>query len=257
MKLNKLNKFYIAIAFILIAASIYQTISYKSWERYNYSAVVNAPETFPVHVRAAYFLLPNDDFEIINTEDVNNFSTTWGVDFSTSNHARSQRLPEKIVLKYFSYRDDQFYSDTIALPQDKILRIFKSAEKKKQFVELSSYAGPKMGLSFVIGVANNGNVIVWLRGIYLERELCRIQLKPVIPKGDDLYHETILTKKEYLDYAFGDLSDSLKMVYKNGFEEKANYIDTLSRYIEKNTELWQYQQKNGFIHYKKKYIDYW
>lgn len=157
------------------------------------------------------------------------------------------------MLKYFSYRDEKFYSDTLDLPQQEILVTFKTAEKNKQFLELSSYAGKKDGLSFVIGLANNGNVIIWFRGVYLEKELLRKKLKPTEPKVDDLYYEKTLTKEKYLAHTFENLSDSLKMVYKNGFDANANYIDTPSRYIEKNIELWQYQQKNGYINFKGKF----
>lgn len=251
MKLNKLNQFYIIIAILLIAGIIYRKIAYRGWERYNYSAAVVSPNTYPMHIREAYFLLPNDDFESADKEDVNNFNSTWGVSFATSNHARMKRLPAKLVIKYFSYRDNNFYADTLDLPQKEILTTFKNAEKRKQFLELSSHAGKKDGLSFVIGLANNGNLIIWLRGIYLEKEILRKQLKSVNPIAEDLYHEKNLSRKKYFEYAFENLSDSLKTIYKNGFDAKANYIDTPSHYIEMNTELWEYQQKNGYIEFKK------
>lgn len=239
------------LAFALLAAIIYQKLSYKSWERYNYSVGITAPQTFPVHVREAYFLLPDDELEGADDEDVNEFVTTWGVNYGTTNHARSARLPQHLVLKYFSYRDKKFYADTLALPQKEILQMFKAAQINEQFLRLSEYAGLKKGLSFVIGIANNGNVIVWLRGVYLEKELLRTQLKPVEPTEDDLFYEKILTKAAYFEHAFEDLNDSLKTIYDKGFDAKANYIDTPSRYIENNLELWQYQQKNGYIDFKK------
>ncbi|TKC01773.1 DUF2931 family protein [Pedobacter cryotolerans] len=250
MKINKLNWFYMGLAFALLAAIIYQKLSYKSWERYNYSVGITAPQTFPVHVREAYFLLPGDDFESADDEDVNEFITTWGVNYGTTNHARSARLPQHLVLKYFSYRDKKFYADTLALPQKEILQMFKAAQINEQFLRLSEYAGLKKGLSFVIGIANNGNVIVWLRGVCLERELLRTQLKPVESTADDLFYEKPLSKDDYFNYAFENLSDSLKTVYISGFDANANYIDTPSRYIENNMELWQYQQKNGYIDFK-------
>ena len=250
MKLNKLNIFYIIVAVILISSTIYRKIAYRGWERYNYSVAVSTPKSYPMHVSEAYFLLPNDDFESADRDDANDFTSNWGVSYSTANHARSQRLPLQLVIKYFSYRDKNFYSDTLNLPKNKILNIFKLAEKNKQFFELSSYNGQKKGLSFVIGLANNGNLIIWLRGINLEKELLRKKLKPTNPNKDDLYYEKTLTREKYFEHAFENLSDSLKAVYKNGFDAKANYIDTPSRYMESNIELWKYQQKNGYIDYK-------
>ncbi|WP_316735700.1 DUF2931 family protein [Pedobacter aquatilis] len=251
MKLNKLNIFYIAVAIFLIAGIVYRKISFKAWERYNYSVAVVSPKTYPMHIRETYFLLPDDDFESADKEDVNNFNSTWGVSFATTNHARLKRLPTQLVVKYFSYRDNNFYADTLDLPKKEILTTFKNAKQNKQFLELSSYAGKKDGLSFVIGLANNGNLIIWLRGIYLEKELLRKRLKPKNPLKADLYHERNLSREKYFEYAFENLSDSLKTVYKSGFDGKANYIDTPSRYIEMNKELWEYQQKNGYIDFKK------
>lgn len=89
MWLNLTNKFYIGIAIILVVATAYKNISFRAWERYNYSATVLAPLTFPVHVREAYFIVPGDDLESIDHESVNNFNTSWDTDYSSINHTRS------------------------------------------------------------------------------------------------------------------------------------------------------------------------
>lgn len=251
MNISKLNWFYLFVALALVVAIIYRKLTYKSWERYNYSVGITSPKTFPIHVREAYFLLPDDELEGADEQDVNNFTSTWAVNYGATNHARSARLPLQLVLKYFSYRDKKFYADTLILPKKEILEVFKTAEKNKQFLRLSEYAGLKKGLSFVIGIANNGHVVIWLRGVYLEKELLRKKLISVEPTNDDLFYEKTLTKSAYFKYAFEGLSDSLKTMYDSGFDANANYIDTPSRYIENNTELWQYQQKNGYIDFKK------
>lgn len=247
MKLNKLNIYYIILAVTLIFASIYRKIAYKGGERYNYSITITAPITFPIHVKEAYFLLSDGELEGANIESTNNFNSAWGIDYGNSNHASSARLPSQFILKYFSYRDQRFYSDTLSLPQNELLNTFKTADRNKQFLILSQYNGLKKGLSFVIGIANNGYVVVWLRGVFLEKELLRAKLKSVEPKADDLYDGKNLTRDEYFKHAFENLSDSLKLVYDKGFDDQANYIDTPSRYIELNTQLWEYQQKKGLI----------
>ncbi|MBC8987004.1 DUF2931 family protein [Pedobacter sp. N36a] len=251
MKLNKLNKYYIVLAVILVIASIYRKTAYKGGERYNYSITITAPITFPIYVKEAYFLLPDGELEGANIESTNNFNSAWGIDYGSSNHASSARLPSQFFLKYFSYRDKKFYSHKFELPQNEILNIFKTADRNNQSLILSQFAGLKKGLSFVVGIANNGYVVVWLRGVFLEKELLRAKLKSVEPKASDLDDEKNLTRDEYFKQAFENLSDSLKMVYDKGFDDKANYVDTPSRYIELNTELWENQQKKGLIDFKK------
>lgn len=247
MQLNFINKIYICTTIILVLATFYKVVAYKGWERYNYSSAVTAPETFPVFLREAYFILPDGDSEFITEKDVNNFTTRWGADYGSSSEVNLKRLPIQLVLKYVSYRDRKFYSDTLALPQKEMGSIFYSASTKRQFLKLSSYAGDRWGLAFVIGLANNGNLTLWLRGVNLEKQLLKVKLKSVEPKPDDLYFERRISKAEYFKKAFENLSDSVKTLLDGGFDEKANYIDTPSRYIENNTELWKYQKENGFI----------
>jgi hypothetical protein len=247
MKLNLVNKFYIGVAILLFIAVVCRFVSFKSWVRYNYSASAVAPSTFPVHVREAYFIIPGDEMQGVEHQSLDYFNTDWNTDYTSVNHARLQRLPEKLVLKYVSYRDAKFYSDTLDLPQAEIKSIFKSASANKQFLVLSSFAGERKGLSFVIGLANGGNIIVWLRGVNLEKTVLKAKLKSKEPRADETYYEKQFSKKEYFKLVFEDLADSIKTKLNNGFDAGANYIDTPTRYIENNKELWIYQKKNGFI----------
>lgn len=247
MKLNLINKIYICISILLAVATVYRIMHFKSWDRYNYSATIVAPSTFPVYVSDAYFIVPGNDLESIDYEWVNNFNVNWDTDYNSSNHARSQRLPTKLVLKFASYRDAKFYRDTLDLPQAQISPIFKRAAAGKQFQVLSSYAGTKKGLNFVVGIANNGNIIVWLRGVNLEHIILKKRLKYRIPGPDDTYYKEPLSKQVYLNHVFENLTDSIKTKLNAGFDADANYIDTPSHYIRNNKELWIYQKKNGFI----------
>jgi len=247
MKINSINKLYIGFGILLLAGIIYRVLTYKSWERYDYSATVTAPETFPIAISELYLITPNDDFEHIDSEYLSRFSTNWQIDHSASTHARTQRLPSSIKISYFSFRDKLFYKDSLQLPKRKIEKIFDSARENKQFLVLSDYAGRRKGLSFMVGVANKGNVIIWLRGVNLEQEILRVKLKPKIPKADDFYFDGKISKEAYFKEAFSKLSDSVKTLLKNGYDKDANYIDSPSRYLENNKELWQYQRKNGFI----------
>lgn len=247
MKINSVNKLLIGFGILVIAGIVYRVLAFKGWERYDYSATITAPATFPIAISELYFVTPNDDFESINSDDVRDFSAKWQSYYTSIDHAKSQMLPTAIKLSYFSYRDKKFYNDSLQLPQDKMKTIFASASKNRQFLVLSQYAGTRKGLAFMVGVANDGNVVIWLRGVNMEQEVFRVKLKPKNPEPNDFFINGRVTEDEYYKETFRNLSDSVKTLLKNGYDGKANYIDSPSRYIENNQELWDHQKKNGFI----------
>ncbi|MCX3265171.1 DUF2931 family protein [Pedobacter agri] len=247
MKLNFVNKLYIAVTLVLVVAIVFRTFSYKGWERYHYFSSVCAPESYPIAIHNSYFILADGDLGYIKDEAVENYTSKWGEDYYFAESNRRERLPVKLVLQYVSYRDKKFYSDTLNLPKEKIKQVFKSAFQNKQVIKLFNPSGDVKGLTFLVGIANDGNVAVWLRGVFLEKLILKQKLSSKEPQGDETYYEKRLSKAEYIEKRFEDLPDSLKLKLNSGFDIKANYIDTPTYYIDKNKELWEYQKKNGFI----------
>lgn len=247
MKINLLNKIYIAIAVGLVVAIISKTLNHKGWERYYYASSVCTPKSNPIYLHGCHFLTadPNDD-AWIKTENVNNFSSEWGDEVFLETH-EPMRLPQKLVLQYASYGDRKFYSDTLDLPENEIKQIFETAKQNKNLENLYSARGDVKGLHFLVGIARQGNIIVWLRGVDLEKVILKSKLHSKEPQGDETYYEQRLDKDVYLEKVFADLSDSLKTKIRDGWDANANYIDTPTYYIEKNSEMWQYQKKNKFI----------
>ena len=105
MKINILNKIYIVIGVCVICLAIYKTLLYKSWDRYYYDAKVTAPSSYPVHIRECYFLTADDDdYANVRTENVNNHTSKWGDDGDFLELFDKTRLPQKLVISYYSYR---------------------------------------------------------------------------------------------------------------------------------------------------------
>ena len=247
MKINILNKIYIFIAFFLVIAIITKILNYKSWERYYFASSICTPSSYPIYLHNCYFLTNDlDDDAWIKDESVNHFSSEWGNEEFLEVYS-PMRLPAKLVLQYASFSEQKFYSDTINLPEKKIKQIFENAEKNKNFENLYSSRGDKKGLHFLVGVAQNGNIKIWLRGIFLEEVILQTQIHPKEPKGDETFYEKRLPKTVYLSKVFEYLDDSLKVKINNGWEKNAKYMDTATNYIENNREMWQYQKKNKII----------
>ena len=230
MKPNLLNKIYLAIAVLLTVGIVYKLIKYRSWSREYYAVSVCAPETFPVYVREMYFTTANDEDVHADTEDVNYFKSRWGAANGFADANEANLPPEKLVLKYASYREKTFYNDTILLPKEKVNAAFEEILKSNDGVDIYYRGMQKPGLLFLIGIANNGNIVVWARGNKLEKEILRTKLVAKEPGEDDTYYGEQMTKDAYIKDRFALLQDSIKNLINSGFDSNANYIDSTTGY---------------------------
>ncbi|MGV8993740.1 MAG: DUF2931 family protein [Flavobacterium sp.] len=248
MRINNLNKFYIVIALGVIVFSIYRILEYNSWERYYYDATMTAPATYPIHVRECALLTGDDDDNAyVRHENVNNHISEWGDEGDFLELSDKMFLPKKLAISYFSYCGKHFYKDTIQMPTDKIKELFKQAIRNNNTEKYYSAYGNAKGLNFTIGIANDGQLLIWLRGINLEKLILKTKLKPTVPNQDDLYHGEPLSREKYFEYAFEGISDSLKSKIDNSCNANTNYADSATNYIQRNTKLWKYQKQHGFI----------
>lgn len=232
------------MAFCVILFSVYSTYEFKSWERYYYDSTMTAPATYPIHVRECSFLTGDDDDDAyVRYEKVNDHTSEWGDDGDFLELSDKSLLPKALAISYFSYRDKNFYKDTIQMPTEKIKALFHQAIKNNNTEKYYSTRGNLKGLNFTVGVANNGQILVWLRGINFEKLVLKTKLKPSQPEPDDMFYEKPLPRAEYFKYAFEGLDDSLRVKIDNGFESKANYADSATNYIQRNQKLWKYQKE--------------
>lgn len=234
MKLNIANKIYITIACILLIGIIYKTIHYKPWARYFYFASICAADNNPVYVRDAYFLTSNEgDLIGTNKEEVNRFYSKWGHEYYFPETYNSELLPEKLVLEYAEYKNKIFYKDTITLPKAEIEKYFKEALRNHKTTDIYKRGIDVQGLTFLVGIANDGNIALWLRGKGFEKTIMKKKLHPIEPNPKDLYYDGEHTKADYLKRVFSGLDDSLKVKIDEGWNAQANYIDSATHYLAK------------------------
>lgn len=214
------------ILVLLVLATAVKLIRYQSWSRFYYAASVCAPRTYPIYVRDTFFILPDEDTSPIATGEVNYQKSWWG-ESEFSSVSEKKRLPLKLVIGYASYRDRAFYQDTVDLPVDKISKLFKSSVEKGSGASMYRSSGDVKGLRFVIGVANKGNVIIWLQGENEETILLRHHITAREPRGDQTYHEGRLSKDDYLRKVFY-IDEELQKKIAQGVDKDANYIDSIS-----------------------------
>jgi len=182
---NKLNKFLIGITAVLAVIVIYKLATYKQWKRYYYVSTVSNPEEFPVYIIQMWFSTPNNEDYGSNFSDedldvISSFASEWGKGYGEgylSDDDEPVFLPESLFIEYVDFRTQNYYKDTIRLPEEKIVAIFKEAKWSGHLRDLD-FGERKMGLEFHVGIANDGNIIFWLVGKEYEKEFYRTQLKP-------------------------------------------------------------------------------
>ncbi|MFD2597655.1 DUF2931 family protein [Sphingobacterium corticis] len=192
---------------------VYRILDYKGWNRYYYITSVSNPKAFPINIQGIWFNLPNGELASAcfhkSEEMVNGFYSDWGRG-AYDNAYSPEFLPQSLFVEYIDFRTKQYYADTIALPQENMLEIFKRAEKDNDLKNLSAW-NPKMGLEFQVGIANGGNIVFWLMNDHWEKEFYRTQLQPKpFPTKMQSNQKPINSKEEFLSDIFAEIPDSVK-----------------------------------------------
>ncbi|MEO5911388.1 MAG: DUF2931 family protein [Pelobium sp.] len=156
-------------------------------------------------------------------------------------------MPEKLHISYFSYREKKFYRGVLKLPTKRIEQIFKDAIRDNQTEKQYHYRGDAKGLTFVVGIANNGVILIWVRGIYLEKLILKAKINTAIPSSMDMFEDKDTSTVAYIERTFDKITDSTKLAYKNGYDSPANYADSLTHYLENNKKRWELDRKNGLV----------
>jgi hypothetical protein len=230
-KINTLNRIYIATLTALLVATVIKISNFHGSSRYYYSASVTGPPTYPIYVHSSFFIADGDDDVQIMNESVNGHGGKWG-DSDMAQVTDQERLPKALVLKFVSYREKTFYTDTIPLPAKVIEDIFKTGLEKGLFKPLFRNGMEVQGMFFLVGIANNGKVVVWLQGKKFERKLLTHQLHPKVLKEVLNVFGTDYTPAEYLKtFDEYDANDYKKML-QQGIDKNANYADSSTHYLQ-------------------------
>ncbi len=236
-QLNTLNKLYIGIAAALALLAVYRVWQYQEWSRVYYSTSVTAPFDCPVFIKELQWL--DQDGEEIRAnlyssrEQVNNFNSSWGDAAYVYQLNHKLKLPQKLVLNYVSYRDSAYYQDTISLPKAQIAAVFAKLNTQKNLQPVTYMANytEVQGLSLVLGLANNGGLVLWLRGSNFEETLLKTQLRPSARLNRTA---GLVDGQKLADFreAFMYLPDTVKTLVAQGKNKAINYADSASRYLQ-------------------------
>lgn len=232
-KLNILNYILAGIIVILAGLLVFKVYSYKASERFYYISSVSNPTDFPIHIYGIWFKTQGDEYSSASfhksSDRINAFYSSWGVP-EYDNTYKPQFLPEKLFLEYVDFKTQKYYLDTIVLPKLKMIELFNAAGSKGKLQDLS-VMGPKMGLRFQVGIANEGNVVFWVVGNKYEEEFYRLQLSSrSAPKTITATKQKTGNWQNHLLNVFEEIPDSIQNNIRRT-EIKAQYKDSIPVYF--------------------------
>ena len=202
-----------------------QHFDWKFGSRYYYNVVATAPQVYPVSLHTSALQLSDKRFEEVTYSS----SSKWGFINLTAT-GKKKHLPVMLDLQYDAYREQRFYSDTIPFHGKKLDSIFKTFLKTDNSYSFSEDERRVQGLNFVIGIANHGNIIIWIQGKDKQVELLRHHIKWTPEMNVMHYPLDKIERQAFFDDMFKELSPATKLKIKADTDTKANYIDTPSLY---------------------------
>jgi hypothetical protein len=231
-RLNLLNKIYLFIFTGMIIASCVKAFVLHQHQigRYYYSMTLTSPDTYPVYLQNAYVVCVNGEKNYISDNRVNNEQKHWCqlTDFEIQDIFP---LPKAIVLSYASYRDKKYYNDSIPLPAGLIDSIFKTSQAKGIQKTVRSNSGDVNALVFLIGIANNGDIVVWLQGKNYERKLVSYHFTAQKPQGEMQDGDHFYSGEHFFE-VFDLVNMRADIREATGKDSHANYADSSTHYLD-------------------------
>jgi hypothetical protein len=131
-------------------------------EKFEWSAAVSADVCYPMRVIFGSFTLSDGNSVWIPSGEI--LKDTWGSSGSSYvvGEAR-KKVPERMVITWFSYTENKFYTGDFELPQKKLYGIFKKDYGTAFYPDGEEYK--KKYNTLEVGIAPKGMVTVWISGI--------------------------------------------------------------------------------------------
>lgn len=139
-------------------------------DKYKWLPTECADYNYPMRIIEAKLIFKDKDYASIpNAKDVNNGWGEVGSTYLVGEHLKP--IPEKLMILWFSFAEDKFYSGVFDLPYEKMKALFEEG-----YIHPSD--GKKVTYDrIMVGIAPEGEISVWLSGAIVT-EVANFQAQP-------------------------------------------------------------------------------
>ncbi len=188
------NLFLIFFLLILLLGCVGNGCSMKKnrdTEKYEWLPSESAHKSYPMEIISGDFFYPNGNSIYIPSNKVIN--NGWGEVGSIHVVGEDFKpLPNRLKLKWFSYRENKFFSIDTLLPYEKLLNSFS-----KKII--SPITGKKTRYDrIIVGLGGGGRVSVWVSGEWLTKEIQIFKAKEVTVEWSDFFDRQDLSREEMI-----------------------------------------------------------
>lgn len=131
----------------------------SKYPEYRWNVSESAPKEYPMQII-------DGDFEALDGYQKGiptrvNLYNGWGEGRSRMATGKEELpVPKSFGITWYSYREDVFYRGDFVLPTEKINKLIEESKKPRPFTGIVREGG-----SFIVGIAPEGFVTVWMQGL--------------------------------------------------------------------------------------------
>jgi hypothetical protein len=179
-------------------------------KNFEWTPTNTSPANYPVYLYRGYFM--GADSSLISTPDRRTLYYGWQNDGSVYIAGPDLKpAPRELKLLWLSYAEQKYYQAQVALPADKIEKLFDKGFVNANTLKQSTYS------TISYGIAPGGFVSVWLIGAGHWVEVATGQGQVTEMAFEDMIPITNLTQQEYTDMVLKDeVEDSVLTEIRKG-----------------------------------------
>lgn len=196
-------------------------------QKYDWSATLSAPEEYPVQVYRGEIIAKDYAQSLSGFGDIH---YGWGEEGGTVVMGPDlKNIPDSLEIAWHSFVDQKNFEGKWALPKEKLIKLFdeglidKSTKKKSTFNK------------FIIGLAPNGLVVVWISAAGSQIEIANFKAKEVFVNVETISEDSKpIFSKKYNDVVVSELNEkynTFERIKQNEYPKIDLYEDYRIRYL--------------------------
>ena len=193
-------------------------------EKFDYTGTLSAPYEYPIQVVDGWLIADNYS-QSLYLGGLNNagWGNTGGI---MAVGPDLKDVPHALEMTWRSFQENKWYTGRFDLPKAKMLALFKEGYINRGNGKKETY------YYVIIGLAPQGNVIIWLDGAGPQIEVATFKAKEVDIKKEE-YHKNVhyMFEEDYNDYILSseeimDKEVQARIAKRGGLPPMDTYINT-------------------------------